>query len=656
MVPDRTWQDSWRLLEAAPDAMVGVDPAGQILLVNAQAERLFGYSRAELVGRPVEFLVPEALRELHPRHREHYLSDPRSRPMGAGKELAARRADGTGFPAEISLSSVRVQGRLLIVAAIRDVTDRQRAEAKFRGLLEAAPDAIVGVGPDGLIALVNAQAERLFGYHRDEMVGQPVEMLVPYGARERHPEHRTRYFTDSVPRPMGAGMQLAARRRDGTEFPAEISLSALETEDGLLVSAAVRDVTDRIETQAESERLKSQAERERLEAQLHQAQRLESLGQLAGGVAHDFNNLLGAILNYAAFVEEEVAAAAAGPNGESWLPVCADIEQIRRAAERATKLTHQLLAFGRREIVQPQVLNLNDIVIEIEQLLRRTLGEHIQLRTDLATGLCPVLADPGQIEQVLVNLAVNARDAMPGGGVLTIDTGNLTVDDDYTYQHPVVKTGQYVRLRVSDTGTGMPKHVLDRVFEPFFTTKPKGEGTGLGLATVYGIVTQADGRVRVYSEPGHGTTVTALFPTTDQVPLPARSGGPAGRHPRGGETVLVVEDEDAMREVTRRILSRNGYQVLAAANGDEAVEFARHHPGGVDLLLTDVIMPRMLGKEVANRLRALRPGIRILYMSGYAHPVLTSQGTLDPGVILIEKPFTESTLLGKINEVLGQPY
>jgi len=641
------------LLEAAPDAIVGVDSDGRVALVNRQAERLFGYPREELVGQPVEVLVPDAVRPVHPGHRGRYLSDPRPRPMGAGMALAGRRRDGTEFPAEISLSALDTEEGVLVAAAVRDVSDRQKAEAKFRGLLEAAPDAIVGVGPDGRVALANAQAERLFGYPREELVGQPVEILVPHGVRGIHPAHRSRYFADPQQRPMGAGMQLAARRKDGTEFPAEISLSALDTEDGLLVSAAVRDVTERIEAQAERERLKAQAERERLEGQLHQSQRLESLGQLAGGVAHDFNNLLGAILNYAAFVEEELTAAAARPGGEIWLPVGRDVEQIRRAAERATNLTHQLLAFGRREVVQPRVLNLNDVVAEVEQLLRRSIGEHIELATALAGELWPVLADPGQLEQVLVNLAVNARDAMPGGGTLTIDTANLLVDDDYAAQRHGLKTGRHVRLRVSDTGAGMPRHVLDRVFEPFFTTKPKGEGTGLGLATIYGIITQADGHAQIYSEPGLGTTFTALLPATNQAPAPAEPPIPDTTRARGGETVLVVEDEDAMREVTRRILARNGYQVITAATGADAVELAARLEREIHLLITDVIMPQMLGREVADRIRATRPAIRTLYMSGYAHPVLASQGTLDPGVILLEKPFTEPALLDKIKEVFA---
>jgi PAS domain S-box-containing protein len=762
------------LLEAAPDAIVGVAEDGRIALVNAQVERLFGYRREELIGQPVEILVPEDNRPVHPQHRHRYVRDPKPRPMGAGMELAARRKDGSKFPAEISLSAIDSGDGILVSAAIRDVTERQRAaeaqswlasivqsshdaivgrtldgvitswnpgaerlygytaqemigrpaellfppermveeveilrrttagegveqyqterlrkdgtrvtvsltispiadstgeivgvasvsrditewqraEAKFQALLEAAPDAIVGVTSNGRIALVNAQAERLFGYSRGQLLGQPVEILVPEGVRLVHPAHRAAYFADPRPRPMGAGMQLAARRRNGTEFPAEISLSALETADGLVVSAAIRDVTDRIEAQAEQERLKAQAERERLEAQLHQPQRLESLGQLAGGVAHDFNNLLAVIINYTSFVSEEVAAAAVADGGDRWAAACRDLTQVQRAAERATQLTHQLLAFGRREVVRPRVLNLNAVVSEVEQLLRRTLGEHIVLRASLPADLWHVLADSGQIEQVLVNLAVNARDAMPAGGMLTIDTANVEMDPDYAGERPGLKAGRYVRLRVSDTGTGMRQEVVQRAFEPFFTTKPKGAGAGLGLATVYGIIAQAEGHAEIVSTPGVGTTFTAILPVTDEIPVETEEELVSGNCPAGGETILVVEDEPAMREVTRRILSRNGYRVITAGTGAEAYELARQHEETINLLLTDVIMPQMLGKEVAEKVSTVRPGIAVLYMSGYAHPVLATQGTLHPGVTLLEKPFSEPVLLEKVREVL----
>jgi PAS domain S-box-containing protein len=642
------------LLEAAPDAIIGVTADGVIQLVNAQAERLFGYPRAELIGQQVEILVPDAAQVVHPGHRQRYFAAPTHRPMGAGIELAGRRKDGTEFPAEISLSLLQVTHGPLAAAAVRDVTDRKRAEAKFRGLLEAAPDAILGVNVSGRIVLANAQAERLFGYPREELIGEPVEILVPDSAHAVHPGHRMRYFGTPVSRPMGAGQALAGRRRDGTEFPAEISLSGLETEDGLIVSAAVRDVTDRLEEAAERERLKAAAERDRFEARMHQSERLESLGQLAGGVAHDFNNLLGVILNYAGFVAEEVAAAAAdGAGGTRWAPVLGDVAQIRRAAERATDLTHQLLAFGRREVVRPRVLDLNKVVTDVELLLRRTLGEHVQLCTVLAPELWRTVADPGQIEQVLVNLAVNARDAMHAGGTLTIETANVDVDPDQAAQQPHLAAGRHVRIRVSDTGAGMTEEVRRHAWEPFYTTKGKGEGTGLGLATVYGIITQAGGDLHLHSVLDVGTTVTALLPATEApLPPPER---PVGMRPQplSEGTVLLVEDEEALREVACRIMTRHGYNVLPAASGAQALEIAASHRGTIDLLLTDVIMPRMLGKEVSERVTALRPEVRVLYMSGYAQPVLASQGTLEEGVVLVEKPFTEADLLDKVHEVLS---
>src|SRR3984957_3749295 len=391
---------------------------------------------------------------------------------------------------------------------------------------------------------------------------------------------------------------------------------------------------------------------DRMQAQLQQAQRLENLGQLAGGGAHDFNNLLAVILNYTAFVSETLTAA----TGSDWAvhrgAALGDLEQVKLAAERAARLTRQLLAFARREVVRPQVLDIDNVITAVEEMLRRTLGEHVELLTSLGPDLWPVLADPGQLEQVLVNLAVNARDAMPGGGTLVIDTANITVAADTIAGGSKARHGRNVRLRVSDSGTGMPAEVAEHAFEPFFTTKGEGAGSGLGLATVYGIIAQAGGSIRIYSEPGTGTTFTITLPVTTEAAAPKAEPVPYHRSPKG-ETVLIVEDEAALREVTKRIFVRNGYKVITAANGPDALDVASSHPGEIHLLVTDVVMPQMLGKEVAERMRLIKPGIEVLFMSGYAQPALASQGRLDPSVMLGEKPFSEADLMAKAGEVLN---
>jgi signal transduction histidine kinase/CheY-like chemotaxis protein len=449
-----------------------------------------------------------------------------------------------------------------------------------------------------------------------------------------------------------AGIDMTAEAETDTER--QDSRDALERSE---VTAGTerkdaRDALERSEVTAGTERSDARDARERKERLQAQAQRLESLGQLAGGVAHDFNNLLAVILNYVTFVSEEVAAAA-GPDPAPHLEAAGeDLAEVKKAAERAAGLTHQLLVFARRDVIRPQVLDLDTVITGLEDMLRRTIGEHIDLVTSPAGDLWPILADPGQLEQVLVNLAVNARDAMPGGGTLTIDTGNITVDADTIAGGSQARKGRNVRLRVSDTGTGMPADVAQHAFEPFFTTKPDGGGTGLGLATIYGILTQADGNIRIYSEPDVGTTFTITLPATAKTTAPIAESVPYQRAPKG-ETVLVVEDEEALREVTRRILTRNGYTVITAANGLDALDIAGRHPDEIHLLVTDVVMPQMLGKEVAERMRVVKPGIEVLFMSGYARPVLASQGRLDPGVALVEKPFSEASILALAGQVLN---
>jgi len=636
------------LLDLAPDAIFARDAERRITLWNRGAESTYGFSSGEALGLDPKDL----LRTEYPLPLEQIERLVIETGSWEG-DLVQHAKCGDRLVVESRWAAQRDDaGRTVgLLEFNRDITARLESQM---ALLEVAPDAIVGIARDGLIVLANAQVESLFGYGRKDLIGRPIETLVPERFREAHRSHRAGYFADAGTRPMGVGLELFGRRFDGEEFPAEISLSSVDTDDGTFAIAAIRDVSERVVAARERERLEAEAERERLQNQLHQAQRLESLGQLAGGIAHDFNNLLAVIINYADFVKADVARAAARDGEESWRSTSDDVEQIRMASERAAHLTHQLLAFARREIVQPEVVSVNDVVRDIQQLLRRTLGEHVELNSSLADDLLPVLIDPGQLEQILVNLAVNARDAMPGGGALRIDTANVELDAEYAASRPELAPGTYVRLRVSDTGVGMSPETVQRAFDPFFTTKLAGEGTGLGLATVYGIVQQADGRAQIYSEPDIGTTITVLLPPTEQEAVPVAIAPAGAPERRCEETILLVEDERALREVTRRILETAGYRVLVACDGVEALAVAEGHGERIDALLSDVIMPQLNGPQLAERLLSQRPSTRILLMSGFAEPILDSGGHLGVGVTLIEKPFSAPALLGKLAHVLEQ--
>ncbi|HVU72842.1 MAG TPA: ATP-binding protein [Mycobacteriales bacterium] len=494
------------------------------------------------------------------------------------------------------------------------------SEEILRGLLAATPDALLAVDAEGTVVFVNDQVEPLFGWPRESLLGQPIELLVPARFSAGHPRLRGGYVNSPATRPMGAGLELWASRRDGTEFPAEISLSAVNDDDGaMLVLAAVRDVSDRLELEAERQR-------QALEAQREQSHRLESLGQLAGGIAHDFNNLLGVILNYATLLSRSVIDETAQ----------ADVGEIRSAAERGAGLVRQLLTFARRDVVNPEPIEVSSIVRDVASMLRRTIGEQVDLRLDLADVPLTTLADRHQIEQIVLNLALNARDAVAGGGRVTIATSEGSGPDGRTD----------VVLQVIDTGHGMPPDVVSRVFEPFFTTKPRGQGTGMGLATVHGIVHQAGGEVTIVSEPGEGTTVTVVLRGSDAEPSAPPAPAPPERTAGTGR-LLLVEDEASLRFGTARILSVNGYEVLAAADGVEALEMYEEMDGAFDVVVTDVVMPRMRGDELAQELHERDAGLPILFLSGYdseEHAPL--QGRLLP------KPVPEDALLRAIREVV----
>ena len=511
------------------------------------------------------------------------------------------------------------------------------AEARFRGVLEFAPDAIVIVNEAGEIVLANAQAGTVFGYEREELLGQRVETLVPMRLRAHHGTQRRAYFANPRARPMGTGMARYGVKKDGTEFPVEISLGPLKTVEGPFVSAIVRDITERRRTE--------EALRE-TEVQLRQAQKMEALGQLASGVIHDFNNLLTVILGRGALLLDRVG----GPG-----LVRSNVEQVVRTAERAATLTRQLLAFSRKQLLARDLLDLNDLVNSMATLLQRLIPEHLELIVRPGVRLDRVKADRGQLEQVILNLSVNARDAMPAGGQLTIETANVDLDEAFVRRHVGTQVGPHVLLAVRDTASGIDAATQQRIFEPFFTTKAPGKGTGLGLATVYGIVKQHDGYLWVESAPGAGAVFRIYLPSQQEEAWASSVEPPAPvQVPLGSGTILLVEDEPDVRILAEEILRMHGYTVLVAADPVEALGHAGLHAGPIALLLTDVVMPEMSGVELAERLRARDPALKVLYISGYPDDAIAQYGIPNAQGPFVQKPFTPDSLGRVVHEVLSQ--
>ena len=506
----------------------------------------------------------------------------------------------------------------------------QLSEQRYRLLSEAAPIGILLADERGKLIDANTQALRMFGYNREELIGGSIEMLLPERFRCSHQRHRASYSKEPHARPMAIGKELVARRKDGTEFPVEVGLGPLVTSDGVLVSSTIVDIT----------------ERKKMEEQRRLSQRMEAIGKLSGGVAHDFNNLLTVILGCS-----DVVLDALPPDH----PSASKIETIRKAGASAADLTRQLLAFSRQQMLQPRVLDLKAIVEQTQSLLHRLIGENIEFKVLLDPSLGRVNADPGQIEQVLLNLAVNARDAMPHGGRLTIEARNVELDDSYTAEHQMVIPGRYIMLGVEDTGCGMDQDTQSRIFDPFFTTKELGKGTGLGLATVYGIVKQSGGYVWVYSELNMGTLFKVYLPRVEESVQPIKLKDSEAPAIQAHETILLAEDSDSLREMAREYLQSVGYAVLEAASGAQALEKAKEFHGKIHLLLTDVVMPEMSGPELVRQITALRPELRVIFTSGYTNDAIARQGVLDPAVAFIQKPYRPKALARKIREVLAEP-
>ncbi len=504
----------------------------------------------------------------------------------------------------------------------------QSQDKLLAALLESAAQAILSVDRQGRIVLANARTEEMFGYSRRELLGESIEALLPLGARDKHQAHRAGYFSSPHIRPMGTGMELAGRRKDGAEFPVEVSLSHIQTDEGPFAIAFVSDIT----------------QRKHLEEQLLHAQKIEAVGRLAGGVAHDFNNLLTIISGYDRMLLEGLA-----PED----PLRTYAEEVAKAADRAGALTGQLLAFSRRQVMRPRTIDVNELIRGADRMLRRLIGEDIDLRLGLGAEAGNIKADPGQVEQIVLNLAINARDAMPDGGKLTIETEVTHLDENYARTHVGVLPGDYVMIAVSDTGHGMDAETKRHIFEPFFTTKEQGKGTGLGLATVYGTVKQSGGDIWVYSEPGRGTTFKIYFP---RVAEPVSSADHAARAltRQGVETILLVEDEKGVRELVAEMLKRQGYRLMKAADPAEALEISREYGGIIHMLLTDVIMPQMSGRQLAERLLPMRPNMKVLYLSGYTENAVVHHGVLEANVEFLAKPFSQHALAEKVRDVLDR--
>ena len=509
-----------------------------------------------------------------------------------------------------------------------------QSEEKYRQLWETSTDAVIFMDTDRRIWFANPAVRDVFGYAPEEVIGRDIAMLQPERLRQGHRDGVARYMKTGVKKLNWRATELVGLRKDGTEVPIEVAFSDMQMDGKHWFVGFMRDIT---------ERKRAEEALRQSEEHLRQSQKMDAIGKLAGGIAHDFNNLLTAIMGYSELLLSHLPPEDQGRR---------NAEQIRKAAVRAASLTHQLLAFSRRQVLATKVLNLNAILMDLEPMLRRLIGEDIALKIVPGQALDQVLADSSQIEQVVLNLVVNARDAMPKGGKLTIETANVEVRQEYTDRHVVFQAGSYVLVAVSDTGCGMDERTRHHLFEPFFTTKEPDKGTGLGLATVYGIVKQSNGYIWVYSEPGQGATFKIYLPRVAAVSgaVPADAGPVLPL--RGTETILLVEDEEAVRGLAGEVLAGNGYRVLAAGCSDEACRVSGGHEGPIHLLVTDVVMPGPSGRELVERLVPSRPMMKVLYISGYTDDAVVRHGVLAEGVAFLQKPFTPEVLLRKVREVL----
>jgi PAS domain S-box-containing protein len=624
------------VVNTAVHGVILIDPAGIVLMFNPACERLFGYRADEVIGQNVKMLMPSPYREGHDGYVANYLKTGMAKVIGIGREVVARRKDGSTFPMDLQVGEARHEDNVAFVGIIHDLTERKRVERalqesanRLKAVVDTAVDGVILIDMQGIVTMFNPACERLFGYRADEVVGRNVKMLMPAPYRGEHDRYLANYLHTGERKIIGIGREVTGQRKDGTTFPMDLSVGEAKQEDGSIFVGMIHDLTSR----------------KRTEEQLAQAQKMEAVGQLSGGLAHDFNNLLTVVVGNA---ETLSIALKARPD----LKQAADM--IATAGERGAELTRRLLAFSRRQMLQPSQINCNRLIDSMQRMLWRTLREDIEIRIAMAPDLWPAFADPGQLESAILNLAINARDAMPNGGGLTISTANVAVDEHYRDRNPEVMPGNYILIAVTDTGEGMPPEVLSRAFEPFFTTKEVGKGSGLGLSMVYGFMKQSNGHVSIYSEVGLGTTVRLYLPAHSTMPADLTVGraGAEGEPPRGTESVLVTEDDPFVRAYVVSALEELGYRVIAAEDAREALTQLTQD-AEIDVLFTDIVMPGgMNGWELAERAQQIRPGLKLMFTSGYALETLVARGRIHPDTAILNKPYRRPELARRLREVL----
>ncbi len=627
------------IVDTAVDGVILIDSRGIIQMFNPACERMFGYRADEVIGKNVKMLMPAPYREEHDGYLSNYQRTGIAKIIGIGRKVVGQRKDGSTFPMNLSVGESKEGGASSFVGIIHDLTETERAEValeesakRLKAVVDTAVDGVILIDMQGIVMMFNPACERLFGYRAHEVVGRNVKMLMPAPYRGEHDRYLANYLHTHEPKIIGIGREVVGQRKDGSTFPMDLSVGEARQEGGSIFVGIIHDLSSR----------------KRTEEQLAQAQKMEAVGQLSGGLAHDFNNLLTVVVGNA---ETLSIALKARPD----LKQAADM--IATAGERGAELTRRLLAFSRRQVLQPTQINCNRLIDSMQRMLWRTLREDIEIRIALTPDLWPAFADPGQLESAILNLAINARDAMPQGGGLSISTANVAVDEHYRNRFPEVQPGNYVLIAVTDTGEGMAVDVLGRAFEPFFTTKEVGKGSGLGLSMVYGFMKQSNGHVTIYSEVGLGTTVRLYLPAHSTIAADAtvEHATTGDEPPRGREIILVTEDDPFVRAYVVSAIEELGYRVIAAEDAREALTQLTQG-AEVDVLFTDIVMPGgMNGWELAERAQQIRPALRLLFTSGYALETLVARGRIHPGTAILNKPYRRPELARRLREVLDSP-